>query len=250
MSPSQNPRGPFGSPAGGPFKGFNQQNTPAAAAPRQARPVAVAAAARPSGQSNTLAIVALILSILGLGCPIVGLTGAILGIVAMRTSRSGMAIAAVIIGSLTTLLVAVLLIVSYSMGFTARDSSVPYADATDPSNPAFVRQPTLQEAMRFTEIQANEVARLVIDFNTENNRLPEDLTEVTAQFGRVNDGWGTEYMLSVESVKPAADPSAKEITVAFILTAGPDRTWGTADDYVAASAPYVNLDEYGMKSRP
>lgn len=243
MSPAQN--------SGGPFKGFTPHMAPAAApAPRKAKPVAAVGASKSSGGGSTLSIVALILSILGLGCPIVGIAGAICGIVALRLGRNGLALAAVVIGSLATLFYALLLALAGLGVFKPPETTIAFGDATDPSNPAFVRQATVQEAMRFTEIQANEISRLVIDFKEQNRRFPDDLTEVTAQFGRVNDGWGTEYKISVETVKPASGQSGEELTVAFILTAGPDRTWGTADDYVAASAPYVNLVEYGMKTRP
>jgi hypothetical protein len=73
---------------------------------------------------------------------------------------------------------------------------------------------------------------------------------VTAPHDRIADGWGTPFKMSVEEAKPAAGASTEAMVIAFILTAGPDRTWGTADDYVAASAPYVDLKEYGLKTRP
>ncbi|MEY3143492.1 MAG: hypothetical protein RLY21_1985 [Planctomycetota bacterium] len=242
MSPSQNP--------GGPFKGFTPHATPAAAAPRQARPVAAVATAKSGGGSNTLSVVALILAILGLGCPLVGLTGAILGIVAMRTQPNGVALASVIIGSLTTLAVAIATIVMFNSGLRDADSSVPYYAATDPSNPAFVREASMQEAMRFTEVQANDVARLISSYEIEHGSLPDDLETVTAPYGRITDGWGTPYKISVEEAKAAASQSTDAKLIAFIMTAGPDRTWGTADDYVASSSPYVDLVEYGMKTRP
>ena len=244
MSPAQN--------SGGPFKGFTPYNAAAAAAPvpRKVKPVAAVGASRSSGGSSTLSIVALILSILGLGCPIVGIAGAICGIIAMRLGRNGLALAAVIIGSLATLLNALALALVGLGVFKLPETTVAFADGSEPPNSAFVRQATMQEAMRLTEIQANEISRLVLEFQEQNRRLPDDITEVTAPFGRVNDAWGTEFQISVEAVKPVSGESTKELTIAFILTAGPDRTWGTADDYVASSAPYVILDEYGMKSRP
>lgn len=243
MSPAQN--------SGGPFKGFTPHTAPAAApAPRKVKPVAAVGTRKSSGGSNTLSIVALILSIVGLGCPLVGLTGAVLGIVALRTSPNGMALASVIIGSLTTLFVAGFLIFAYSGGLRDADSTVPYQSAIDPSSPDFVRAPSMLEALKFTEVQANDLARLISSYEIEHGSFPDDLEVVTAPYGRVADGWGTPYKLSVEEAKPAAGASTDAKVIAFILTAGPDRTWGTPDDYVASSAPYVNLEEYGMKTRP
>lgn len=243
MSPSQNP--------GGPFKGFTPHNAPAPAAPRQQpRPVAAVATAKSGGGSNTLSIVALILAVLGLGCPLLGLTGAILGIVAMRTQPNGMALASVIVGSLTTLVVAIVTILMYTGAFRPAESTATYAEATDPTNPGFVREATMAEAIRFTELQANDIARFIASFEIENGRLPESIDEATARYGPRTDGWGTPYKLSVEEATAAAAASTDAKVIAFILTAGPDRTWGTADDYVAASSPYVNLVEYGMKTSP
>lgn len=249
MSPSQMP--------GGPFKGF-EPHAGANASHRVNGGMSATAGGghgASSGEAGKgLSIVGLVLSVLGIGCAPLGVAGVICGIIAMRIRRNDLALASIIVGSLTTLLsIAGTVIYLGASGlaggsFGTPDQPPTYAEATDPTSPSFVRKPSTAEAIRFSEMQAGEIARLVYDFHAENGHWPSEASEVTAPFGKVTDGWGSEYMLT--SAEGLAGSTNAGETIIFIWSLGPDKAWDTDDDFVASSMPYVDVKEYGYKSRP
>lgn len=175
---------------------------------------------------NQLGLIAFCLSLAGFCLPVIlSLPGLICGCIAVRREPRGLAIAAIVLGAIGTLVIPLMLALFL---------------------------PALEQASRAARLVPVESSYAAAetwltyldDFQTEHGRMPvseEELTKATG-VAPIADGYGTRLQMRFEGEGDA--------TTVFVWSAGPDLAWDTGDEFVAGCLPTNAADIAGLPRDP
>jgi hypothetical protein len=181
---------------------------------------------------NTLGMVSLVLGVLGFAClPLVGpLGGLVCGIMGARREPRGVAIAGIVVSSLGVL--AGCLLVPFVFGLVL---------------PAMSGARLVSTEVR-TKALAAEVVAMIDATSSDSAPAPQSLGEVYGTEPLPVDGWGTPLRLETRMVKDGDYGTQwnSDEPIYLIWSAGPDETWSTNDDFVAACKPWDAATKIGL----
>ncbi len=205
--------------------------------------------------ARTLEIVAIFCSVVGLVFAPALLAGLICGVFALAKGARTLAVVAMVVSILGValwVLITALMIVPAIRDSMDGSMGGAGGGSGSPASAGFGTPLALE--VRMTSVAAGEVAVSVQNFEFERGRLPNDFDEVLGfvdpRIARgYRDAWSRPFRLRREALRDAnGTPTKAEVT--FVWSAGPDRIWDTADDFVAGSHPNVIVSEYGLPDSP